>query len=311
MPKHIKDKNLIFMGSTDFSLYCLEQLYLHDFNIRAVYTREPKPAGRHYNLKKTEIHEFAERQKMPVYTPKTLRDEEQVKIFKDLKPDVVVVVAYGLMVPQAFLDLAPFINVHASLLPRWRGAAPIQRALLAGDKKSGVTIMRMDAGLDTGDIICQAEETIYEETNALDLSIALAQKGAHLLELVLTNLDKTLEMATKQPEEGACYAEKIDKKEMRFNMSDNAADIVRKVKAFGYKPAAWTEINGKRVKILDAELVQEGKDYRRNVIFESPGGKWAATIVQPEGKKPMLGREFRKGHLKNQSLDFRKDRSEN
>lgn len=310
MTKHIKDKNLVFMGSTEFALKTLNELYIHDFNIAAVYTREPKPAGRHYNLKKTEIHEFAESKKIPVYTPKTFQDDEQLKIFKDLKPDVVVVAAYGLIIPQAFLDLAPFINIHASLLPRWRGAAPIQRALLAGDKKSGVTIMRMDAGLDTGDIICQEEINVDDEMNSLDLSVSLSHMGTNLVEKVLLHLDEALKLATKQPEEGACYAEKINKKEMRFDMSDNAAAIIRKVKAFGYKPGAWTEINGKRVKILDATLVQEGMSYKRDVIFESPGGKWAARLVQPEGKRPMLGRDFRKGYLRDQSLDFRKDRSE-
>ena len=122
------------MGSTDFSIASLKKLNEDGFNIVAVYTREPKPTGRHYKLTKTIVHEFAESKNIPVYTPKTFRDEEQVQIFADLKVDVAVVSAYGLIIPQSLLDLAPFVNIHASLLPRWRGAAPIHRAILAGDE---------------------------------------------------------------------------------------------------------------------------------------------------------------------------------
>ncbi len=294
----MKNKRLVFMGSTEFSLASLKKLQEDGFNIVAVYSREPKPVGRHYKLTKTIVHEFAESKNIPVFTPKTFRDEEQVKIFADLNPDVAVVSAYGLIIPQTLLNLAPFINIHGSLLPRWRGAAPIQRAILAGDKESGISIMKMDAGLDTGDVISMKSVKIDEEMNYPQLSEILAQLGAEMIEETLLNLDECLKKAIKQPEEGACYAHKIDKKVSKFDLSDSAFEIVRKVKAFAPTPGAWTELNGKRLKVLDASLVKNDDNCKDDLVFESENGNWVAKIVQPEGKKPMPGRDFRRGYLR-------------
>lgn len=294
----MKNSRLVFMGSTEFSLASLKKLYDDGFNIVAVYTREPKPVGRHYKLTKTIVHEFAESKNIPVFTPKTFRDEEQVQIFADLKADVAVVSAYGLIIPQTLLDMAPFINIHGSLLPRWRGAAPIQRAILAGDKETGISIMKMDDGLDTGDVISMKSVKIDSEMNYGQLSEILAQLGAEMIEETLLNLEDSLKKATKQLENGACYAHKIDKKEARFDLSDNAVEIVRKVKAFAPIPGAWTELNGKRLKVLDASLVKDEEDCEDNLVFESSDGKWIAKVVQPEGKKPMSGRDFRRGYLR-------------
>lgn len=292
------NKRVVFMGSTEFSLASLKKLYEDGFNIVAVYSREPKPVGRHYKLTKTIVHEFAESKNIPVYTPKTFRDENQLKIFADLKADVVVVSAYGLIIPQDLLDLVPFINIHGSLLPRWRGAAPIQRAILAGDEETGISIMKMDAGLDTGDVISVKSVKISEEMNYQQLSEVLARLGAEMIEETLLNLDESLKKAIKQSEEGACYAHKIDKKVAKFELSDSAAEIVRKVKAFAPAPGAWTELGGKRLKVLDASLVKNGKDCEDDLVFESTDGSWIAKIVQPEGKKPMTGRDFRRGYLR-------------
>ncbi|MBO4405773.1 MAG: methionyl-tRNA formyltransferase [Alphaproteobacteria bacterium] len=294
----MKNNRLVFMGSTEFSLASLKKLYEDGFNIVAVYSREPKPVGRHYKLTKTVVHEFAESKNIPVYTPKNFKDEEEVKIFADLKADVAVVSAYGLIIPQTLLDLAPFINIHGSLLPRWRGAAPIQRAILAGDAETGISIMKMDAGLDTGDVISIKPVKISNEMNYGQLSEVLAQLGAEMIEETLLNLKESLTRATKQSENGACYAHKIDKKEARFDLSDSAVSIVRKIKAFAPIPGAWAELNGKRLKILDASLTENDKNYKDDLVFESPDGKWIAKIVQPEGKKPMSGRDFRRGYLK-------------
>ena len=294
----MKNNRLVFMGSTEFSLASLKKLYEDGFNIVAVYSREPKPVGRHYKLTKTVVHEFAESKNIPVYTPKNFKDEEEVKIFADLKADVAVVSAYGLIIPQTLLDLAPFINIHGSLLPRWRGAAPIQRAILAGDAETGISIMKMDAGLDTGDVISIKPVKISNEMNYGQLSEILAQLGAEMIEETLLNLKESLTRATKQSENGACYAHKIDKKEARFDLSDSAVSIVRKIKAFAPIPGAWAELNGKRLKILDASLTENDKNYKDDLVFESPDGKWIAKIVQPEGKKPMSGRDFRRGYLK-------------
>lgn len=294
----MKNSRLVFMGSTEFSLASLKKLYDDGFNIVAVYTREPKPVGRHYKLTKTIVHEFAESKNIPVFTPRTFRDEEQLKIFADLKADVAVVSAYGLIIPQTLLDMAPFINIHGSLLPRWRGAAPIQRAILSGDEETGISIMKMDDGLDTGDVISMKSVKIDSETNYGQLSEILAEIGAKMIEETLLNFEKSLKKATKQPEEGACYAHKINKKVAKFDLSDSAVTIVRKVKAFAPIPGAWTELDGKRLKVLDASLVKGGEDCKDNLVFESSDGAWIAKIVQPEGKKPMSGRDFRRGYLR-------------
>ena len=294
----MKNKRLVFMGSTEFSLASLKKLYDDGFNIVAVYTREPKPTGRHYKLTKTIVHEFAESKNIPVYTPKTFRDDEQVKIFAELQAEVVVVSAYGLIIPQILLDMAPFINIHGSLLPRWRGAAPIQRAILSGDEKTGISIMKMNAGLDTGDVISMKSVNIDAEMNSGQLSEIMANLGAEMIEGTLLNLDESLNGAVKQSEDGACYAQKIDKKEAKFDLTDSAAAIVRKVKAFSPVPGAWTELDGKRLKVLDASLVKNSEECKSELVFESSDGTWIAKIVQPEGKKPMLGRDFRRGYLR-------------
>ena len=286
------------MGSTDFSLASLRKLCEDGFNVVAVYSREPKPVGRHYKLTKTVVHEFAESRNIPVYTPKTFRDEESVQIFAGLNPDIAVVSAYGLIIPQVMLDIVPFINIHGSLLPRWRGAAPIQRAILAGDNKTGISIMKMDKGLDTGDIISMKSINIDEEMNSGELSKNLALLGAEMIEETLLNIDESLKKAIKQPEDGACYAQKIDKKEAKFDLSDSAIEIVRKVKAFAPAPGAWTELDGKRLKILDASLVKDREIYEDDLVFESADGNWVARVVQPEGKKPMAGNDFRRGYLR-------------
>lgn len=294
----MKNKRLVFMGSTEFSLASLKKLCEDGFNVVAVYTREPKPTGRHYKLTKTIVHEFAESKNIPVFTPKTFRDEEQVKIFENLRVDVVVVSAYGLIIPQVLLDMAPFINIHGSLLPRWRGAAPIQRAILSGDAETGISIMKMNAGLDTGDVISMKAIKIDAEMNSGKLSEIMADLGAEMIEETLLNLEESLNAAIKQSEKGACYAQKIDKKETKFNLSDDATAIVRKVKAFSPIPGAWTELDGKRLKVLDASLVENREDFKDDLVFESSDGAWVAKLVQPEGKKPMLGRDFRRGYLR-------------
>ncbi len=294
----MKNSRLVFMGSTEFSLASLKKLYEDGFNVVAVYTREPKPVGRHYRLTKTVVHEFAESKNISVFTPKAFRDEENVRIFASLKPDVSVVSAYGLIIPQVMLDMVPFINIHGSLLPRWRGAAPIQRAILAGDRETGISIMKMDAGLDTGDVISMKSVKIDEEMNSGELSEIMAQLGAEMIEETLLNLDASLKNAIKQLETGTCYAKKIDKKEAKFSLSDRAVEIVRKIKAFSPTPGAWTELDGKRLKVLDASLLNNRESSKDDLVFESSGGSWIAKIVQPEGKKPMPGRDFRRGYLR-------------
>lgn len=291
----MKDKRIVFMGSTEFSLVSLKSLCEEGFNVVAVYTREPKPMGRRYKLTPTIVQEFAESKGIPVYTPKSLRRDEVIKEFTEIRPDLVIVSAYGLIIPQAFLDIVPFINIHGSLLPRWRGAAPIQRAILEGDKETGISIMKMDAGLDTGDVISMRSVEIDPEMNYGQLSAILATLGAEMIKETIINLEESLNKATKQVEEGSCYAQKVDKKEAKFNLSDNANEIVRKVKAFSPVPGAWFDLNGKRIKVLDASLDKRDED---DFVFESENGVWVAKLLQPEGKRVMTGQDFKRGYIK-------------
>jgi methionyl-tRNA formyltransferase len=239
---------VIFMGSPGFAVPSLNALAKSDQEVACVYTQPPRPAERGKNDRKTAVHERAEELGIEVRTPRTLRDEEQQARFRGLDADLAVVAAYGLILPRAILEApkAGCINVHASLLPRWRGAAPIQRAILAGDEVSGVTIMKMDAGLDTGPMLLKRELDIRGK-NAGQVTDELAILGAN-------GLVEWLEHPTApepQPEEGATYASKIDKSESRIDWSRTAEEVERQVRAFAPVPGAWFEASGERIRLLE------------------------------------------------------------
>lgn len=294
----MKNKKIVFMGSSDFSLAALKKLSEDGFNIIAVYTRMPKPNGRNYKIKKTVVHEYAESKNIPVFTPKTLRDEEQVKIFSDLKSDITIVSSYGLIIPENVLDKSIFINIHGSLLPRWRGASPIQSAILAGDKETGISIMKMDAGLDTGDVILMKSVKIFPETTFGELSKSLAELGADMMEETLLNFDKYFYNAKKQSEEGACYASKISKEMGKIDWEDSCENILRKIKAFSPSPAAWMELNDLRIKILDASIVNSSDDFSKDFTMKCSDGILRLDVVQPAGKNKMSGQDFIRGYRK-------------
>jgi len=239
------------MGSPDFAVPSLNALVDAGHEVVAVYSQPPRPAGRGKGERKTAVHARAEALGIEVRTPRTLRDEEEQARFRALDADLAVVAAYGLILPREILD-APkggCINVHASLLPRWRGAAPIQRAILAGDEVTGVTIMRMDEGLDTGPMLLTRELDIRGK-NAGQVTEKLAELGA-------SALIEWLEHPTApepQPEQGVTYAAKIDKAEARIDWSRPAGEIERQVRAFAPTPGAWFEVNGERIKLLEAVI---------------------------------------------------------
>src|SRR5690348_2677632 len=238
---------IVFMGSPDFAVPSLDALVEAGHEVVAAYAQPPRPAGRGKTERKTPVHERADALGIPVRTPRTLRDAEEQARFRALDADFAVVAAYGLILPRPILE-APkrgIVNVHASLLPRWRGAAPIQRAILAGDAVSGVTIMQVDEGLDTGPMLLK---------RALDISGKNGgQVTDELAELGAAALVEWLEHPTPpepQPDEGATYASKMDKAEARIDWSQSAAAIERQVRAFAPLPGAWFEANGERVKLL-------------------------------------------------------------
>jgi methionyl-tRNA formyltransferase len=242
---------IVFMGSPDFAVPSLDALVAAGHEVICVYTQPPRPAGRGKGEQKTAVHRRAEELGIEVRCPRTLRDHDEQARFAALDSDLAVVAAYGLILPKPILG-APrggCINVHASLLPRWRGAAPIQRAILAGDETTGVTIMRVEEGLDTGPMLLK-RETPVDRKNSGELVDELAKLGAEALVQWLDNPAPPI----PQPSEGVTYASKIDKAEARIDWSKSAQDIERQVRAFAPSPGAWFEANGERVKLLEADV---------------------------------------------------------
>jgi len=241
---------ITFMGSPDFAVPSLDALLQAGHDVLCAYTRPPRPAGRGKSEQKTAVHRRAEELGIEVRCPKTLRDADEQAKFAALDADLAVVAAYGLILPKPVLEApkAGCINVHASLLPRWRGAAPIQRAILAGDERTGVTLMRMEEGLDTGPMLLK-RETDTDRKTAGELTDELARIGAKALVEWLGNPAAPV----PQPDDGATYATKIGKAEARIDWSRSAREIERQVRAFAPSPGAWFEANGERVKILKAE----------------------------------------------------------
>lgn len=290
---------LVFMGTSDFSLKALQTIYgMKNYDLIAVYTRMPKPAGRKMELKKSAVQEFAEENNIPCYTPKSLRKDDADKFLAELKPDLCVVAAYGLIVPQNILDIPTygFINIHGSLLPRWRGASPMQAALMNGDKQSGITIMKMDAGIDTGDIISMEKIDITPKMNLEEFSKKMSELGAKMIADTLNDLQNSLANAYKQPEEGATYTGKISTEDCRINWNESAENILCKIMGLSPNPAAWTEISGIRMKVLDADIADAPNP--KKMILSCGNGYLELTKVQAAGKRVMTGEEFMRGHQK-------------
>jgi methionyl-tRNA formyltransferase len=254
---------IVFMGSPEFAVPSLNAL-LAAHDVAAVYCQPPRPAGRGKADRRTPVHERADTLGIEVRTPRTLRDEEEQSQFRALDADMAVVAAYGLILPAPILEApkAGCINVHASLLPRWRGAAPIQRAILAGDEISGVTLMKMEEGLDTGPMLSRHTLDIRGK-NAGEITEELANLGARALIEWLENPTPP----EPQPIAGVTYASKIDKAEARIDWSQPAKDIERQVRAFAPSPGAWFEAKGERIRLLEAE-VTDGSGTAGEVLDE-------------------------------------------
>ena len=247
---------IIFMGTPDFSVPVLDALVAAGHEIAAVYCQPPRPAGRGKKDRPTPVHARAAALGLEVRHPVSLKGAEEQTAFAALNADVAVVVAYGLILPQAVLD-APAqgcLNIHASLLPRWRGAAPIHRAIMAGDAETGVCIMQMEAGLDTGPVLLRGATAIGPEETTAQLHDRLSDMGAGLIVEALARLPE-LELEI-QPEDGVLYAEKIDKAEAQIDWSQPAAEVDRKIRGLSPFPGAWCEAEGQRVKLLASRLAE-------------------------------------------------------
>jgi methionyl-tRNA formyltransferase len=296
---------LIFMGTPDFAVPTLLELVAHRHEIAAVYTRAAKPAGRGMKLQPTPVEQQARRLGIPVLTPTTLKTPEAAQEFRAHNADAAVVVAYGMILPKTILDTPKLgcFNLHASLLPRWRGAAPINRAIMAGDTESGAMVMKMDAGLDTGDVAMAERVTISDAMTAGDLHDALAPLGADLMVRAIGALERGKLQLTKQSDEGVSYATKIEKAEARIDWNKPARAVLRHVHGLSPFPGAWCEMANEgeqvRVKILRCEIADgsgmPGELLDDHLVVACKEGALRILELQRAGKAPMKAEEFLRG----------------
>ena len=296
---------LIFMGTPEFAVPTLLELVAHGHEIAAVYTRAAKPAGRGMKLQLSPVEQEAQRLGIPVFTPSTLKTPEALNEFRGHDADAAVVVAYGMILPQAILD-APKLgcfNLHASLLPRWRGAAPINRAIMAGDVETGVMVMKMDVGLDTGDVAMAERLAITDAMTAADLHDALAPLGGDLMARAMGALERGKLQLTPQSAEGVTYAAKIDKAEARIDWNKPAREVLRHIHGLSPFPGAWCElpIDGEpvRVKILRGEIAggsgAPGELLDDRLAIACQQGAFRILELQRAGKGAMKAEEFLRG----------------
>jgi len=299
--------NVIFAGTPEFSVAPLQALLDSEHNVIAVYTQPDRPAGRGRKLTASPVKNLALEHNIPVYQPETLRDKNAQNELAALNADLMIVVAYGLILPKAVLEMPKFgcLNIHASLLPRWRGAAPIQRAIESGDAETGVTIMQMDIGLDTGDMLIKKTTAIQADDNAQTLHDRLSTLGCDALLETLTQLQNNQLSPEKQDESLVTYAEKMHKAEAEINWSQPAQTIVRKVQAFNPWPVAFTQFNDQPLRILQAHIAQEPENQtleklaglvlkisKQGMLISTGSQPIWLTQVQPAGKKPMAAYDF-------------------
>lgn len=302
---------VVFMGTPDFSVGTLQALYEAGHEIVGVVSQPDKPKGRGKNLQPTPVKEAALKLGLPVYQPKRVREPEFVQVLKDLNPEVIVVVAFGQLIPKEILELTPYgcINVHASLLPKYRGAAPIQWAVIDGEQESGVTIMRMDEGLDTGDMISKAVVPLDAEETGGSLFDKLSQTGAKLLVETLPSLEDGTAVFEKQPEESpTAYAGMIKKSMGNLDFSRPAVELERLIRGLNPWPSAYTRLDGKTLKIWKAQVREEEKGQetlepgtvwiteQQELLVKTGKGMLKITELQLEGKKRMETEAFLRGY---------------
>lgn len=289
---------IIFMGSPDFAVPTLDALVEAGHDVVAVYTQPPRPAGRGKGERPTPVDERAGELGIEVRCPKSLRNQVEQEAFAELDADVAVVAAYGLILPQPILDAPMFgcLNVHGSLLPRWRGAAPVQRAIMAGDEVTGVTIMQMEAGLDTGPMLLKRAVEI-DDKNATQLTEELSKLGAAMMVEVLADLPSFEPIP--QPEDGVTYAAKIKKEEARIDWARPARELARHVQGLAPYPGAWFELNGERIKLLAVESAQghgvPGEVLDDRLTIACGNGALRPILLQRAGKGTMSADELLRG----------------
>jgi methionyl-tRNA formyltransferase len=296
---------IAFMGTPEFSVPTLQSLISFGHDIRAVYTQPPRPAGRGKKNKVSPVQSLAELNGLTVKTPHSLKTDEEQEYFEKLGLDAAIVVAYGLILPKTFLEAPRLgcINIHASLLPRWRGAAPIQRAIMAGDTKTGVTIMQMDEQLDTGPIFTTNELEITDQTTSETLHRSMANLGACIINKTLKDINRKNLRAIEQSTSGISYADKLSRDEGYVDWNKSAEEIEKLVRALYPWPGAWTEIDGSRIKIFESKVIPASKQtFPPGTIIDNKltisCGRNSLRLVrlQKQGKKIMNTEEYLNGN---------------
>lgn len=294
---------VVFMGTPEFAVRALDAIIDSPHEVIAVYTQPPRPAGRGKETRKSAVQIRAEAAGIDIYAPESMKDVAARAAFAELGADICVVCAYGLILPKEVLEAPKYgcINIHASILPRWRGAAPIQRAILAGDEKSGVTIMKMDEGLDTGPILAAEEVALGPATTCAELHDRLAVLGARLVVYALNGIASGILHAAPQPEEGVTYAKKLTREEGRLDWDEAAVALERRVRAFDPWPGAWFTHEGTRIKVLEARPIAGARGTEPGEVMDSRLtvacgiGSLRIVTLQREGKDPQGVAAFLRG----------------
>ena len=289
----MSSKKVIFMGTPGFAVPVLKKLLESEHEVIAVYTAPPKPAGRGKGFKKSQIHQVAEQHNIKIFTPQSLKNEELPEC------DIAVVAAYGILLPKHILEKPKFgcINIHPSLLPRWRGAAPIQRMIMAGDSETAVCIMQMDQGLDTGDVLAQQNFLLSDKITAGELHDKCATLGAELVLKMVNKIETS--KALPQPEEGITYARKITKNDERINWAESAEFIERQIRGLNPFPGAYFEFNDERIKVFAANIIERqgkaGELLDNKLLIACGKAALQITQLQRPGKRLMSADEFLRG----------------
>jgi len=293
---------ILFMGTPEFSIPILKSIFESNHKVIEVYTQPPKKKNRGQKILNSPVHEYAKKLKISVRNPISLNLKEEIEYIKNLKPNIVVVVAYGKILPSNLLNLKDilFINVHASLLPRWRGAAPIQRAIMNMDSETGISIMKIKPKLDTGPVMLQSKVKIHPNLNFEDLSKEMSEIGAKLILDALQLIEENKAKFISQNESKVTYAKKIEKTEAKINWNEDAQNIIAKINALNPNPGCWFELEGLRIKIIKAKkIICEGKP---GIVLDDKLTigclKNAVQIleIKKEGKQKMTTEEFLKGN---------------
>ena len=290
------------MGTPDFAVPILKSIYESKHKILEVYTQPPTKKNRGLKIQNSPIHDFANKLNIPVRHPISFKDDIEIKHIKTLNPDIIIVVAYGKILPEALLKIEKvlFINIHASLLPKWRGAAPIQRAIMNMDRESGVSIMKIVPKLDSGPVLLQSKIKIFEDTTYKELAEKMSKLGGKLILDAIKLIEDKKDIFIEQNESEVSYAKKIEKSECKINWNKNANEVIAKINALNSNLGSWFEINGNRVKIIQAKEIKNKKGNPGTLLDENLTIACANNAVQilklkKEGKQQITAEEFLRG----------------